>query len=347
WPGIASRLPPNGGIQNEWITSADVIAIRTGLPDGTCSSLAVVRPRSRYLNSHHHWWPMTSTLRASAGASPAVAKIVRTVGTATNTRIAAGARVQAISISVWPCVGLGAGRPSRWRKRISVMTSSVSTTRNTPAAHQKMPVKSWSIAEPKSDRGSSVVCGNGPPQPATHSAAVSSQSRYRGTASRALGVGHGQRPGTLAGASPDVNEARLQPCEHPRPPASRPRNGVPPGAGARRRWDEPRVPRRGDPAGQARGGQGPAARARRGDQRRAVPSRDPAGGLAAAPTHRAAARGRRRGRPVLLHNAPDRGRFAPDPPVASSAVAAPRRFAHAPLGRGRARLRSRARRGTP
>src|SRR5437016_1468511 len=246
---------------------------------------------------------MTSTLSASAGASPDVAKIVRTVGTATKTRIAAGARVQAISISVWPCVGWGAGRPSRWRKRIRVTTSRVSTTRNTPAAHQKIPVKSWSIAEPKSDRGSSVVCGNGPPQPATHSATVSSQSRYRGTASRALGVGHGQRPGTLAGASPDVNEARLHPCEHPRPPASSPRNGVPPGAGARRRWDEPRVPRRGDAAEPARGGQGPAARARRGDQRRAVPSRDPAGGLAAAPTHRAAARGRRRGRPVLLPNA--------------------------------------------
>src|SRR5437667_388042 len=135
-PGIASRLPPNGGIQNEWITSADVIATRTGLPDGTCSSLAVVRPRSRYLNSHHHWWPITSTLRASAGASPAVAKMVRTVGTATNTRMTAGASVQAISMRVWPCVGFGSGRPSRWRKRTSATRSISSTTTNTAAAHE-------------------------------------------------------------------------------------------------------------------------------------------------------------------------------------------------------------------
>src|SRR5439155_1714451 len=60
---------------------------------------------------------MTSTLSASAGASRDVAKIVRTVGTATKTMIATGARVQAISISMWPCVGWGAGRPSRWRNR--------------------------------------------------------------------------------------------------------------------------------------------------------------------------------------------------------------------------------------
>ena len=59
---------------------------------------------------------------------------------------------------------------------------------------------------PKSDRGSSVDCGNGPPQPATHNATVSSQSRYRGTASRALGVGHEQTHRTLARAQAAVNE---------------------------------------------------------------------------------------------------------------------------------------------
>src|SRR2546430_3849941 len=45
---------------------------------------------------------------------------------------------------------------------------------------QKMPVKSWSTAAPKSDRGSSVDCGNGPPQPATrseeHTSELQSQS---------------------------------------------------------------------------------------------------------------------------------------------------------------------------
>src|SRR6266566_9291248 len=185
-PSWACAHPPNPGIQNEWITSADVIATRTGLPDGTCSSLAVVRPRSRYLNSHHHWWPITSTLRASAGASPAVAKMVRTVGTATKTRITAGARVQAISMSVWPCVGFGAGRPSPWRNRTSATTSISSTTTNTAAAHQKMSVKSTSVARAKSERGWSVDWGNGPPHPESASAAVTSQSRIRGTATRVL-----------------------------------------------------------------------------------------------------------------------------------------------------------------
>src|SRR5213079_304842 len=136
--------------------------------------------------SLHDALPITSTLRASAGASPEVAKIVRTVGTATKTRMAAGARVQAISRSVWPCVGLGAARPSRWRKRISVTTSSVSTTRNTPAAHQKMSVKRTSVARAKSERGRSVDCGNGPPHPDMTSAAVGSQSRSRPTATKIL-----------------------------------------------------------------------------------------------------------------------------------------------------------------
>src|SRR2546426_8599407 len=185
WPGIASRLPPNAGAQKEWLTSAEVNACCTGCPTGTCISLAVTSPRSGCLYSHHHWCPITSTLSAPRGASPAVAKMVRTVGTATNTRMTAGASVQAISMTVWPWVGLGAGRPSRWRKRIRVTTRSVSTTRNTPAAHQKMSVKRWSIAQPKSDRGSSVLWGNGPPQPETASATVSRQSLYRGTASLA------------------------------------------------------------------------------------------------------------------------------------------------------------------
>src|SRR3989442_7781028 len=182
---VASRLPPSVGVQNEWMTSAEVMDSCTGRPSGRCSSLAVTSPSSGYWNSHHHWWPITSTFSASAGASPAVAKMVRTVGTATNTRMTAGASVRAISMPVWRWVGFGAGRPSRWRKRIRVTTRSVSTTRNTRAAHQKMSVKRWSIAQPKSDRGSSVLWGNGPPQPETASATVSRQSLYRGTASLA------------------------------------------------------------------------------------------------------------------------------------------------------------------
>src|SRR5438034_11466804 len=71
-PGIASRLPPSGGAQNEWITSAEVMESCTTLPSGTCNSFAVTSASSGYRNSHHHWWPITSTLRASAGASPAV-----------------------------------------------------------------------------------------------------------------------------------------------------------------------------------------------------------------------------------------------------------------------------------
>src|SRR5437773_2062627 len=184
-PGMASRLPPSAGAQNEWMTSAEVMDSCTGRPRGRCGSFAVTSASSGYRNSHHHWWPITSTFRASAGASPAVAKMVRTVGTATNTRMTAGASVHAISMTVWPWVGRGGGRPSRWRKRIRVTTRSVSTTRKTPAAHQKMSVKRWSIAQPKSDRGSSVLWGNGPPQPETASATVSRQSRYRGTASLA------------------------------------------------------------------------------------------------------------------------------------------------------------------
>src|SRR5438128_12159917 len=77
-PGIASRLPPSGGAQNEWITSAEVIESCTTLPSGTCNSFAVTSASSRYRNSHHHWWPITSTLRASAGASPPDPTIVAT-----------------------------------------------------------------------------------------------------------------------------------------------------------------------------------------------------------------------------------------------------------------------------
>src|SRR2546425_6226781 len=96
-PGVASRLPASAGTQNEWITSAEVIDSCTGLPTGTCISFAVRIPRFGYLYSHHHWCPITSTLTASGGASPAVARMVRIVGTATSTRITAGASVQQIS----------------------------------------------------------------------------------------------------------------------------------------------------------------------------------------------------------------------------------------------------------
>src|SRR6266566_4366306 len=116
-PGVASRFPPSAGAQNEWITSADVIDSCTGLPTGTCISFAVTIPRFGYLYSHHHWCPITSIVSASGGASPAVAKMVRTVGTATSTRITAGASVQPIS---------------------SAVRSSVSTIANTTTAHQKM-----------------------------------------------------------------------------------------------------------------------------------------------------------------------------------------------------------------
>ena len=139
-PGVASRLPASAGAQNEWITSADVIDSCTGFPTGTCISFAVTIPRFEYLYSHHHWCPITSTFTASGGASPAVARMVRMVGTATRTRITAGASVQAISSAVCPCAGFGAGRPSRWRNRTSATRSSVSTRTNTTTAHQKMSV---------------------------------------------------------------------------------------------------------------------------------------------------------------------------------------------------------------
>ena len=130
---------------------------------------------------------MTSTLSPPGGASSAaVEKIVRTVGTATKTRITAGASVHAISRTVWPCVGLGAARPSRWRKRMSATRRRASTTTNTAAAHQKMSRKSTSVARAKSDRGANVDWGNGPPQPTSQSAAQVSHHRDRNTGAKIL-----------------------------------------------------------------------------------------------------------------------------------------------------------------
>src|SRR2546422_6904936 len=77
---MASRLPPSVGAQNEWMTSAEVMDSCTGRPSGRCSSLAVTSPSSGYWNSHHHWWPITSTFSASAGASPADALKVDVIG---------------------------------------------------------------------------------------------------------------------------------------------------------------------------------------------------------------------------------------------------------------------------
>src|SRR6266478_804155 len=151
-PGVASRLPASAGTQDEWITSAEVIDTCTGLPTGTCISFAVTIPRLGYLYSHHHWCPITSTLSALGDASPAVARMVRIVGTATRAR-----------------------------------RSSASTSTNTITAHQKMSVNRWSIARPKSDRGRRVDCGKGPAHPATARAAVVSQRRPRVMASRAPG----------------------------------------------------------------------------------------------------------------------------------------------------------------
>src|SRR3989338_10894948 len=94
--GIRSVLPASLGTQKLWMTSLVVNARAMASPVGMCSSLAVTTPRSGYSNSHHHWWPMTLTLRATGGVV-AVSKMVVTVGTAMTTRIRAGAIVHAIS----------------------------------------------------------------------------------------------------------------------------------------------------------------------------------------------------------------------------------------------------------
>src|SRR5690242_7721300 len=66
-PGMRSCFPEMLGIQNEWITSADLRITRTGTPAGKCSSFDV---RSvceawglEYRTSHHHWCPVISTVR--------------------------------------------------------------------------------------------------------------------------------------------------------------------------------------------------------------------------------------------------------------------------------------------
>src|SRR5258706_3896626 len=71
-------------------------------------AFAVVAPYSGYLNSHHHWWPVTSMFNDPGAACACVMKIVLTVGTAMNTRITAGISVQAISSLVlpWVCGGV-------------------------------------------------------------------------------------------------------------------------------------------------------------------------------------------------------------------------------------------------
>ena len=60
-PGTASRLPFRRGIQNEWMTSREVISSGTCWLTGITSSLAVtmsgdveVSPSRWYWNSHHH-----------------------------------------------------------------------------------------------------------------------------------------------------------------------------------------------------------------------------------------------------------------------------------------------------
>jgi hypothetical protein len=110
-PGTASFLPLSAGIQNEWITSSEVIASSTFCPAGITRSLAVVTSASpspfvSYSNPHHHWWPTTSTVTPSL-SSPSMLNSVETVPRATTPRMAAGSTVHPISSLVlpWVCAG--------------------------------------------------------------------------------------------------------------------------------------------------------------------------------------------------------------------------------------------------
>src|SRR2546428_32043 len=67
--GRRSFLPASRGAHRLWITSAERVLTSTGRPTGTWISLAVrtrsAGAESQYSTSHHHWCPVTSTVRAS------------------------------------------------------------------------------------------------------------------------------------------------------------------------------------------------------------------------------------------------------------------------------------------
>src|SRR6478609_3161731 len=53
-------------IYSEWITSIELITIRTGVLTGTCSASSGV-PRPGYVNSHFHFWPVARISMADLG----------------------------------------------------------------------------------------------------------------------------------------------------------------------------------------------------------------------------------------------------------------------------------------
>src|SRR3954451_23614895 len=119
-PGTASRLPLRRGIQNEWITSREVMASFTLTPVGmTISSAVTIGPFGPawpgYWNSHHHCWPITVTSRVFVG-SLARSNTVLIVGTATTARMTAGMIVHVTSSLGAPWIWRGTSSWSgRWR----------------------------------------------------------------------------------------------------------------------------------------------------------------------------------------------------------------------------------------
>ena len=101
--GTTSTLPASFGGQKLWMTSAEVSSISTRRPAGMCSSLAVTTPKSGYSYSHHHWWPVTVTLRVSEpSAWSCTSKMVMTVRNPITARVAAGITVQVSSARALP-----------------------------------------------------------------------------------------------------------------------------------------------------------------------------------------------------------------------------------------------------
>jgi hypothetical protein len=95
WPEVWSRLPLSWGTQEAWITSSEVSRRHTSRPTGVTSTLAV-SPKSGYRYSNYYWWP-TNSRDMTTDPHSLRSKIVRTVGTATVARIAAGITVHTTS----------------------------------------------------------------------------------------------------------------------------------------------------------------------------------------------------------------------------------------------------------
>ena len=140
-PGTASRLPLSFGIQNEWMTSREVMLRCTGRPAGMTISLAVTsgRPSSPAMRRVVELPPPLlaehvddqRVLRALALSSNS--DLI--VGTAMTASRMAGRMVRPISSAglPWTCLGV-ASWPGRSRKRTTAtMTTTKTMTPTTPA----------------------------------------------------------------------------------------------------------------------------------------------------------------------------------------------------------------------